>query len=105
MVYCFIVSVAVELGIEWEFIVGHFVVLVALYVGQNDTACHGLNGFDDSVNDVPIGLESRIGEAIGVLEGTLDTTEKWIVVAAELDLDRGIDATEPKEVVKKAGNG
>jgi hypothetical protein len=75
VIYCFVVGVPVELCIEWEFLVSHGVVLEAQYVGQNDAACHGLDGFDDDINDVPIGLESRVREAVGVLEGAFDATE------------------------------
>jgi hypothetical protein len=54
VIYFFVISIAVELSIEWQFIIVKIVLLMALPVWEDNGTCHSLDHFNNSIYKVPI---------------------------------------------------
>ena len=80
------------------------IVLMSFDVSYSDGAWEVLKGSNDHVDNVPVGLESAVGEALGVWASSSDALDKWVIVAAELDFPFGPDAAEDEEVMDEASN-
>jgi hypothetical protein len=78
----FMVGVAVELGVKREVFVVLVIVLMSFDVSDSDCAWEVMEGSNDHVNDVPVGLKCAVREALGVRTGGGDALDEGIVVAA-----------------------
>ena len=79
----FMVGVAVELGVEREVFVVLVIILMSFDVSDSDCAWEVvMEGLNDHVDDVPVGLKCAVREALSVRTGGGDALDEGIVIAA-----------------------
>ena len=76
------VRIAVELGVEWEVFVVLVIILMSFDVSDSDCAGEVMEGSNDHVDDVPVGLKCAVRKALSVRTGGGDALDEGIVVAA-----------------------
>ena len=84
MIYSLVIGIAVQLRVKREVVVVDFIVLVAFHVKEDDVAGGLVDGTDNHVDNVPVGIECAVWEAGFERPGCMYAFEERGIVAAEL---------------------